>query len=165
MKSNNSYSDEVNRLRNIAKAFKIDYNFNLISTSDYVNIHKFVKDIRAQIMQKEFSASIDRMKSPEFKHGKGISQSYFSYERAYVPYSIETLITKSFKSTKVSTFITRSGLSSIDLAFQVSIYFLHSVNNKLSSVSFYNYFETESLIYPKEHLGLIKNHNLSLIHI
>ncbi|KJY54700.1 hypothetical protein [Lactobacillus melliventris] len=159
MKSNNSYSDEVNRLRNIAKAFKIDYNFNLISTSDYVNIHKFVKDIRAQIMQKEFSASIDRMKSPEFKHGKGISQSYFSYERAYVPYSIETLITKSFKSTKVSTFITRSGLSSIDLAFQVSIYFLHSVKNKLSSVSFYNYFETESLIYPKEHLGLIKNHN------
>lgn len=29
----------------------------------------------------------------------------------------------------------------------------------MSSVSFYNHFETESLIYPKEHFELIKNHN------
>ena len=159
MKNSNSYLDEIQRLMNIAKAYNIDYNFNIANTDEYANIHKVVQYLRTQIMQNEFWASISRMKSPEFKKGKDLSKSYFSYERSYMPYSIETLITESFHTHKVSTLVTRSGLSSLDLAFRTSIYFLHSIKENLNSVSYYNYFETETLMQQMERVELIRNNN------
>lgn len=159
MKNSNSYLDEIQRLMNIAKVYNIDYNFNIANHDEYANIHKYVQYLRTQIMQNEFWASISRMKSPEFKKGKDLSKSYFSYERSYMPYSIETLITESFHTHKVSTLVTRSGLSSLDLAFRTSIYFLHSIKENLNSVSYYNYFETETLMQQMERVELIRNNN------
>lgn len=156
MTKSESYTKEIKRLKEISRAYDIKLDIKTDNNNEYKDVHEKIIYLRRKIIQREFFSSIDRMKSPEFLEGKDTSVSYFSYERSYTPYTIENLLENTFHTKYTSAFVTRSGLSSINLALGVVFYFLYS--KTMNFVSYYNYFETTDLINHFSHLGLIRNY-------
>lgn len=155
----NTIQNECDRVNKISELFGIERNVqvNEMLGNQYEIIRQNINRIRTQILLENNASASKRMKSPEFNKGQDTAKSYFSYERGYVPYTTEGLISRSYESPNVRTVVTRSGMASIDLALKTSLFFVK--NKEPYLVSFFKYFEIEALLQLNGSLGAYKEHN------
>ncbi|ARD95100.1 MULTISPECIES: hypothetical protein [Lactococcus] len=151
-----SKKDEISRIKQISDCYDIKLNIIPSLKNNYPYVRELVNSLRSTIMIEQSKKSSKAMKSPEFNRGQKTSNSYFSYERGYQPYKLEQLIRHLYESEYVKSIVTRSGMSSIDLAIKSASFFLSP--KPLKVFSLYSYFETTGILSQYQKMGTIKYH-------